>query len=153
MIASLVFILGVVFGSFFNVVIYRVPIMMQREWRMQAREYLEYPPEPIGERFNLLVPSSRCPHCGHRIRAWENIPLVSWLALRGRCSSCRTAISARYPLIELELHSDDRIVDILKEAGVDIARRTVAKYREQLDIAPARARRRGARPTLLARAG
>lgn len=75
-------VLGLLVGSFLNVAIYRVPIMMQREWRMQAREYLDYPPEPIGERFNLLVPSSRCPHCGHRIRAWENIPLVSWLALR-----------------------------------------------------------------------
>ncbi|MDH0121432.1 prepilin peptidase, partial [Stutzerimonas stutzeri] len=94
-------VLGLLVGSFLNVVIYRVPIMMQREWRMQAREYLEYPPEPIGERFNLLVPSSRCPHCGHRIRAWENIPLVSWLALRGKCSSCQAPISCRYPLVEL----------------------------------------------------
>lgn len=94
-------VLGLLVGSFLNVVIYRVPIMMQREWRMQAREYLDYPPEPIGERFNLLVPSSRCPHCGHRIRAWENIPLVSWLALRGKCSSCQTPISCRYPLVEL----------------------------------------------------
>ncbi len=75
--------------------------MMQREWRAQALEYLECPPEPVRERFNLLLPSSRCPHCDHQIRSWENIPLVSWLALRGKCSSCRAPISSRYPLVEL----------------------------------------------------
>ncbi|MBU2331405.1 MAG: A24 family peptidase [Gammaproteobacteria bacterium] len=93
--------LGLLIGSFLNVVIYRLPIMMQREWRAQALEYLECPPEPIRERFNLLLPSSRCPHCDHQIRSWENIPLVSWLALRGKCSSCRAPISGRYPLVEL----------------------------------------------------
>jgi leader peptidase (prepilin peptidase)/N-methyltransferase len=75
--------------------------MMQREWRAQALEYLECPPEPVRERFNLLLPSSRCPHCDHQIRSWENIPLVSWLALCGKCSSCRAPISSRYPLVEL----------------------------------------------------
>lgn len=93
--------LGLLIGSFLNVVIYRLPIMMQREWRAQALEYLECPPEQISERFNLLLPGSRCPHCDHRIRSWENIPLVSWLALRGKCSSCRAPISSRYPLVEL----------------------------------------------------
>nr|WP_312144232.1 MULTISPECIES: A24 family peptidase [Stutzerimonas stutzeri subgroup] len=93
--------LGLLIGSFLNVVIYRLPIMMQREWRAQALEYLECPPEPVRERFNLLLPSSRCPHCDHQIRSWENIPLVSWLALRGKCSSCRAPISSRYPLVEL----------------------------------------------------
>lgn len=93
--------LGLLIGSFLNVLIYRLPIMMQREWRAQALEYLECPPEPVRERFNLLLPSSRCPHCDHQIRAWENIPLVSWLALRGKCSSCRAPISSRYPLVEL----------------------------------------------------
>jgi leader peptidase (prepilin peptidase)/N-methyltransferase len=93
--------LGLLIGSFLNVLIYRLPIMMQREWRAQALEYLECPPEAIGERFNLLLPSSRCPHCDHQIRSWENIPLVSWLALRGKCSSCRAPISSRYPLVEL----------------------------------------------------
>ncbi|WP_313056116.1 prepilin peptidase [Pseudomonas lopnurensis] len=92
---------GLLVGSFLNVVIHRLPIMMQRDWRIQAREYLECPPEPAGERFNLLLPASHCPHCGHRIRSWENIPLVSWLALRGKCSSCRASISGRYPLVEL----------------------------------------------------
>jgi len=93
--------LGLLVGSFLNVLIYRLPIMMQREWRAQALEYLECPPEAIGERFNLLLPSSRCPHCDHRIRSWENIPLLSWLALRGKCSSCQAPISSRYPLVEL----------------------------------------------------
>lgn len=93
--------LGLLIGSFLNVLIYRLPIMMQREWRAQALEYLECPPEPIRERFNLLLPSSRCPHCDHQIRSWENIPIVSWLALRGKCSSCRAPISGRYPLVEL----------------------------------------------------
>jgi len=93
--------LGLLVGSFLNVVIYRLPIMMQREWRAQALEYLECPPEQISERFNLLLPSSRCPHCDHQIRSWENIPLVSWLALCGKCSSCRAPISSRYPLVEL----------------------------------------------------
>ncbi|WP_312726567.1 prepilin peptidase [Stutzerimonas kunmingensis] len=93
--------LGLLVGSFLNVLIYRLPIMMQREWRAQALEYLECPPEPVRERFNLLLPSSRCPHCDHQIRSWENIPLVSWLALRGKCSSCRAPISSRYPLVEL----------------------------------------------------
>ncbi|MBK3881812.1 MULTISPECIES: A24 family peptidase [Stutzerimonas stutzeri subgroup] len=93
--------LGLLIGSFLNVVIYRLPIMMQREWRAQALEYLECPPEQISERFNLLLPSSRCPHCDHQIRSWENIPLVSWLALRGKCSSCHAPISSRYPLVEL----------------------------------------------------
>lgn len=93
--------LGLLIGSFLNVLIYRLPIMMQREWRIQAREYLELPPEPLGKRFNLLLPHSRCPHCDHEIRSWENIPLISWLALRGKCSSCRSPISSRYPLVEL----------------------------------------------------
>lgn len=93
--------LGLLVGSFLNVLIYRLPIMMQREWRAQALEYLECPPEPVRERFNLLLPSSRCPHCDHQIRSWENIPLVSWLALRGKCSSCQAPISGRYPLVEL----------------------------------------------------
>ena len=93
--------LGLLVGSFLNVLIYRLPIMMQREWRAQALEYLECPPESVRERFNLLLPSSRCPHCDHQIRSWENIPLVSWLALRGKCSSCRAPISSRYPLVEL----------------------------------------------------
>ena len=93
-------ILGLLVGSFLNVVIHRLPIMMQRDWRAQAREFLQLPAEPVST-FNLVLPHSHCPHCDHQIRAWENIPLVSWLALRGKCSSCRAPISARYPLVEL----------------------------------------------------
>lgn len=93
-------VLGLLVGSFLNVVIHRLPIMMQRDWRAQAREFLELPVEPVAT-FNLILPNSHCPHCDHEIRPWENIPLVSWLALRGKCSSCRAPISRRYPLIEL----------------------------------------------------
>ncbi len=95
-----VFVLGLLVGSFLNVVIHRLPIMMQRDWRAQAREFLELPGEPAAT-FNLVLPHSHCPHCDHEIRPWENIPLVSWLALRGKCSSCRAPISSRYPLVEL----------------------------------------------------
>ncbi|EIK54259.1 type 4 prepilin peptidase PilD [Stutzerimonas stutzeri TS44] len=93
--------LGLLVGSFLNVVIHRLPIMMQREWQAQAREFLALPAEPDGAAFNLFLPQSRCPHCAHAIRSWENIPLLSWLALRGKCSSCKAPISVRYPLVEL----------------------------------------------------
>ncbi|GGJ96995.1 prepilin peptidase [Pseudomonas matsuisoli] len=94
-------VLGLLVGSFLNVVIHRLPIMMQREWRAQAREMLELPGEPQESRYNLMVPASRCPQCDHQIRAWENVPVVSWLMLRGRCSACKAGISSRYPLVEL----------------------------------------------------
>lgn len=94
-------VLGLLIGSFLNVVVYRLPIMMQRDWQSQAREVLELENEEPAERFNLLLPDSSCPHCGHQIRAWENIPIISWLLLRGRCSGCQAPISKRYPLVEL----------------------------------------------------
>jgi len=93
-------VLGLLVGSFLNVVIHRLPIMMQRDWRAQAREFLELPVEP-STTFNLILPNSQCPQCDHEIRPWENIPLVSWLALRGKCSSCKAPISRRYPTVEL----------------------------------------------------
>ncbi|WP_369958748.1 A24 family peptidase [Pseudomonas benzenivorans] len=96
-----VFLLGLLIGSFLNVVIYRLPKMMQRDWQAQAREILELPDEPAGGTFNLILPHSSCPHCGHEIRPWENIPLLSYLALRGKCASCKAPISLRYPLVEL----------------------------------------------------
>lgn len=99
--ALTVAVLGLLVGSFLNVLVYRLPKMMMRDWRSQAREVLEMPAEEQGETFNLLLPNSSCPHCGHEIRPWENIPLVSWLFLRGRCSSCQGPISQRYPLVEL----------------------------------------------------
>ncbi|CAD7850982.1 MAG: Leader peptidase (Prepilin peptidase) (EC 3.4.23.43) / N-methyltransferase (EC 2.1.1.-) [Olavius algarvensis Gamma 3 endosymbiont] len=95
------FVLGAVVGSFLNVVIYRLPVMMQREWRQDCLEFLERPAEGETDRFNLSRPRSRCAKCGHQITALENIPIVSYLALGGKCSSCRTSISAQYPLVEL----------------------------------------------------
>ncbi len=89
-------------GSFLNVVILRLPKMMQQEWRCQCEEFLELPEKQRkpGSPLSLSKPASTCPSCGHQIRAWENIPVVSWLALRGKCSSCKTPISPRYPAIE-----------------------------------------------------
>jgi leader peptidase (prepilin peptidase)/N-methyltransferase len=95
-------VLGLIVGSFLNVVIHRLPRMLQREWRQQCRELLEQPTEESGgETYNLAWPASHCPHCGARISAWENIPWLSYLLLRGRCRHCGTAISLRYPLVEL----------------------------------------------------
>ncbi len=91
---------GLLVGSFLNVVIYRIPAMMQRESdNYVAVESGKEPPHT--ERFNLMVPRSRCGHCGHQITAMENIPVISWLALRGKCSACKAPIPARYPAIEL----------------------------------------------------
>ncbi len=102
--ASISLALGLLIGSFLNVVIYRLPLMMQRDWRQECRALF---PEAIPDDeekqapFNLLVPRSACPHCGHRITALENIPLVSYLMLKGQCAGCGTRISLRYPVIEL----------------------------------------------------
>lgn len=97
-----VFLFGLLVGSFLNVVIHRLPRMMEREWRAQCAE-LTGAPDPQADEapWNLVVPRSACPACGHQIRAHENVPIVSWLALRGRCSACGTRISVRYPLVEL----------------------------------------------------
>jgi leader peptidase (prepilin peptidase)/N-methyltransferase len=94
-------ILGLLVGSFLNVVVYRLPKMMIRDWKIQSREMLELPPETPTETFNLILPHSRCPHCAHKIRAWENVPVVSYLFLGGKCSQCKAPISKRYPLVEL----------------------------------------------------
>jgi leader peptidase (prepilin peptidase)/N-methyltransferase len=93
-------VLGLVCGSFLNVVIHRLPRMMETRWRAECAELTQQQPGQ-DERYNLFVPRSRCPKCGHGIRAIENVPVLSWLVLRGRCSACRGRISARYPLIEL----------------------------------------------------
>jgi leader peptidase (prepilin peptidase)/N-methyltransferase len=93
-------VLGLLVGSFLNVLVHRLPIMLERQWQREAQEVLDLPLVE-HERFNLSLPASHCPHCGHRIRPWENIPLLSYLLLRGRCSACKGAISARYPLVEL----------------------------------------------------
>ncbi|MGB5298563.1 MAG: A24 family peptidase [Thiogranum sp.] len=95
-----VFVLGLLVGSFLNVVIHRLPLMMERGWQAQCKDYLgESPAEQAP--LTLAKPASHCPHCGHKIRFYENIPVLSYLWLRGKCSSCRQAISIRYPLIEL----------------------------------------------------
>ena len=98
--ASIAAIVGLCVGSFLNVVIYRLPKMLDRGWRAQCAE-LSGEALPDAPDYNLVVPRSQCPACGHRIGALENIPVVSFLALRGRCSACGSAISPRYPLVEL----------------------------------------------------
>ncbi|MCL7945180.1 A24 family peptidase [Marinobacter sp. ATCH36] len=89
-------------GSFLNVVILRLPKIMQQDWRCQCEEFLELPEEQRKEEetVTLSKPASTCPSCGHKIRAWENIPVISYLVLRGKCASCKTGISPRYPIIE-----------------------------------------------------
>ncbi|MCO7612051.1 A24 family peptidase [Pseudomonas chlororaphis] len=98
---SFALILGLLVGSFLNVLVWRLPKMLERDWRAQAHEVLGLPPEPAGAPYNLLLPHSQCPHCAQPIRPWENIPLLSYLFLRGRCHHCKAAISPRYPLTEL----------------------------------------------------
>ena len=95
------FLFALLVGSFLNVVAYRLPLMLQRDWRAQAREVLDEPaPELPDGRFDLVAPRSRCPSCGEQITALQNVPVLSWLFLRGRCANCRNPISARYPLVE-----------------------------------------------------
>jgi len=98
-----VVVLGLAIGSFLNVVIHRLPIMLKENWAQQCRELREQgQADGTGDQpFNLMRPASHCPACGHRIRIIENIPVASYLFLRGRCASCHTRISPRYPLIEL----------------------------------------------------
>jgi leader peptidase (prepilin peptidase)/N-methyltransferase len=92
--------IGMCIGSFLNVVIHRLPRMMEREWQAQCAE-LAGQTAPQQPRYNLMTPRSACPACGRRIAAWHNIPIVSWLSLRGRCAACRARISFQYPLVEL----------------------------------------------------
>lgn len=91
--------LGLLLGSFINVVILRLPRMMEIAWKRESRELLGLSPEP-EEVFSLMQPPSRCPSCGAPVRAWQNVPVVSWLLLRGRCASCGKSISIQYPLVE-----------------------------------------------------
>jgi len=112
LLAACTFLVSLLVGSFLNVVIHRVPIMLEREWKAQAREMLVEPgradengtvdvrTDGTPERYNLLVPRSRCPGCNAEITALQNIPVVSWLLLGGKCASCRAAISVRYPIVE-----------------------------------------------------
>ena len=95
-------VVGLLIGSFLNVVIYRVPVMMERGWTQFAKEHLQLElTEEEQQPFNLMKPDSRCPKCHAPVKAWQNIPIVSYLMLGGKCGSCKTPISIRYPLIEL----------------------------------------------------
>lgn len=108
----LIFFVSLMVGSFLNVVIYRLPIMMERSWQQEYESYFsdsandgistanDKPTTP-DEPFNLVKPDSTCTSCGHKIRAWENIPVISYLFLKGKCAKCKTGISIRYPLVEL----------------------------------------------------
>jgi len=106
--------LGLCVGSFLNVVIHRMPLMMFYSWRQECSEFMSQQPDITPEQSAVLMqavandtpitlsrPASRCPHCAHKIKWYENIPLVSWLALRGRCSECQASIGMRYPVVEL----------------------------------------------------
>jgi leader peptidase (prepilin peptidase) / N-methyltransferase len=106
------FLFSLLVGSFLNVVIHRVPLMLERQWAEQAAEFTHaaanqhIPLAGAGidgsyQRFNLVTPRSRCPHCGHQITALENIPILSWMVLRGKCAQCKAPISMRYPTVEL----------------------------------------------------
>lgn len=93
-------VLGLLIGSFLNVVIYRLPVMLEAQWKADCADMLDQV-TPATAPFNLMLPRSRCPQCNHLIRWYENIPLLSYLFLRGKCSACATPISLRYPLVEL----------------------------------------------------
>ena len=101
-------VLSLLIGSFLNVVIYRLPVMLKSQWSRDCKLFLAdngdlpLPQETSTEpRFNLLLPRSRCPHCNHQVSAWENIPVLSYILLRGQCRQCAAAISPRYPLVEI----------------------------------------------------
>jgi len=105
--AGSVFLISLLIGSFLNVVIHRLPIMLEREWRAQAAEFTDVgaaaaaAPSGAPENYTLVSPRSACPRCQAPITAWQNIPVLSWLALRGRCAACKAPISVRYPAVEL----------------------------------------------------
>lgn len=96
----LLFVLGAVVGSFLNVVILRLPKIMQQQWRSECEAFLELESTQTGKPLSLSHPPSTCPSCNTRIKPWQNIPILSWLLLRGKCANCSVSISARYPIIE-----------------------------------------------------
>ena len=102
LVVLLALILGLLVGSFLNVVIYRVPEGLNRNWKLQAKQMLDLPLEQSeGECFNILMPPSHCPSCKAAIKPWQNIPILSYVLLKGQCKHCHAAISLRYPLVEL----------------------------------------------------
>jgi len=101
---AVILFLGLSFGSFLNVVAYRLPRMMERDWKRECHEFLELEPPEFEDgltSLSLASPASACPNCGHKIRFWENIPVISYLFLKAKCSSCATGISIQYPVVEL----------------------------------------------------
>jgi leader peptidase (prepilin peptidase)/N-methyltransferase len=94
------FIFSLLIGSFLNVVIYRLPKILEQDWALQCAAFLDQP-EPKQEKITLSTPNSTCPKCGHAIKPWENIPVISYIFLQGRCSQCKNKISIRYPLVEM----------------------------------------------------
>jgi leader peptidase (prepilin peptidase)/N-methyltransferase len=98
--SSVVLLLGLCVGSFLNVVIHRLPLMLERDWRRECRTLLSLENAPAEPPLTLMLPASRCPSCQAPIRPWHNVPVVSWLVLRGRCAACRAPISVQYPLVE-----------------------------------------------------
>jgi leader peptidase (prepilin peptidase)/N-methyltransferase len=101
MLAIALLFMGLIVGSFLNVVIYRLPIMMESQWRSDCCELLEVDQRQPKQTINLTVPNSHCPNCGEAIKAWQNIPIFSYMILGGKCHNCQTNISIRYPIIEL----------------------------------------------------
>lgn len=96
--------LGLCVGSFLNVVAYRLPVMMERDWKLECHEFLELDPPNFEHNLrsiNLATPASACPNCGHKLHFWENIPVISYLFLKAKCSSCGAKISIQYPVVEL----------------------------------------------------
>ncbi|MDH5764968.1 MAG: A24 family peptidase [Gammaproteobacteria bacterium] len=98
---GLVIFISLSVGSFLNVVIYRLPRMMENEWQQQCTEFLKIETQDESSHLSLAKPASKCPNCGHQIKPWENIPVISYLLLKGKCASCKRHISAEYPIIEL----------------------------------------------------
>lgn len=103
---SMAALLGLVTGSFLNVVVYRLPLMMQAHWEAECAQYVavdtgQNTSSELPPRLSLVLPGSHCPHCGHLLRWWQNIPVLSWLLLRGRCRQCAVSISVCYPLVEI----------------------------------------------------
>ena len=101
---SIIVFTGLCIGSFLNVVAYRLPVMMERDWKIECHQFLQLEPPRFDDKlqsYNLATPASACPHCGHKLRIWENIPVISYLLLRAKRSSCGANISIQYPVVEL----------------------------------------------------
>ena len=103
--------LGLLVGSFLNVVIYRLPKMMEQQWAAECAELTGQVGEPTAEKLSLISPRSRCSNCGHMIAWYENIPVLSYIFLRGKCSVCDTPFGIRYPIVEVSTGFDNGITN------------------------------------------